>query len=114
MKNFIALPYALIVYFLGLKASYEILMQIFDTPQEWQILIVAIMGIFSAGAVKILIEDRYESPIFSKMSLLLLGIIFAVIAVFAYARNLGVTNFGFYYDISFAILAVTALYFGKN
>ena len=114
MKNFIALPYALIVYFLGLKASYEILAQVFDAPHEWQILIVALMGIFSSGAVKILIEGRYEAPIFGKMSLLLLGIIFAFIAVFAYARNLGVTDFGFDYDISFAILSVTALYFGRN
>jgi len=114
LKNFIALPYALIVYFLGLKASYEILVHVFDAPHDWQILIVAIMGIFSAGAVKILIEGKYEAPIFSKMSLLLLGIIFAVIAVFSYARNLDVTTFGFDYDISFAILSVTALYFGKK
>ena len=114
MKNFIALPFALIIYFIGLKASYEILIQIFDAPKDWQILIVAIMGIFSAVAVKIIIEVKYETPIFSKMSLLLLAMIFGVVAVFSYAKDLGVTTFGFDYDISFAILSATAFYFSRN
>ena len=114
MKNFFALPCALLIHFLVLKASYEMLIQVFDEPQDWQMLIVALMGIFSAGAVKVLIEVRFDTPIFGKMALLLLGIIFGVSAVFLYMKNFGTMENGFEGHISFGILSLTALIFGTR
>lgn len=114
LNNFTAFPIAIIIYFAGLKISYELLIKIFDKPQEWQILIVTLMGLFSAIAVTLIVEVKYDFQVFKKMSLLMLGMVFGVAALFSYARNLGVAEIGFEYDISFAILAATALFFGKR
>lgn len=114
MKNFAALPCAIILYFLGLKISYEILTRVIDKPIEWQIFIVAIMGLFSVAIVRIIISWKWDASIFGQMAMILLGVIFGVAAIFSYARNYGVMENGFEYDISLAILSVEALFFSKK
>ena len=114
MKTLAAVLATLIIYFLGLKISYELIMLIAKSPLDWQIVIVALMGVFSASLVKIFLETKCIPPLFGNMTLLLLGIIFGVAGLVSYAKDFGIMDCGFSYWTSFLVLSVTAFIFGMR
>ena len=114
MKNFIAVPIALAIYFLVLTAIYYLLGWILEDTQWQSVIVVFVMGVLSAVAVKIFISEKYSSPFFGDVALILLGISFGFAALFAFTRNLEVMDCGFEYVPTFFILSVTALFFGTR
>ena len=117
MEIFAAVPLAIIIYFFGVVVSFKFSIYIFDTPQDfqdYQLLIIFIMGLFAAMLVKLFVRIKYHSSFFGHISLLLIGLILGFSAVFSYVRNLGVMECGLEYLETFAILSVVALIFGTR
>ena len=112
-----AVPSAMVVYFLGVVLSFKFSVWFFDSPsdfQKYQLLIIFAMGLFAAMSVKLLSKFKFESPHFGNIALMLIGIILGISAIFSYARGLEMMKYGLPYLETFTILSATALILGSK
>ena len=114
MQDFAAIPYAIITYCLGLFAAFHFSVWAFSDFQDSQLIIIFSMGILAALLVKLFIRWKFDNSYFGNMSLLFIGIILGISAVFSFARNLGMMDCGLPYLDTFTILSVTALILGSR
>ena len=114
---FAAVPSAIVIYVLGLVASFKFSIWFFDKPQDfqdYQLLVIFVMGVCAAVSVKIFSRFKFESPHFGNIALMLIGVILGISAIFSYARGLNMMEYGLPYLETFTILSATALIFGTR
>ena len=112
-----AVTSGMVIYVLGVTASFKFSTWFFDKPQDfqdYQLLVICVMGLCAAVSVKIFSKFKFESPHFGNIALMLIGIILGISAIFSYARGLNMMKYGLPYFETFSILSVTALIFSRR
>lgn len=114
MKDFTAVPFAIITYIIALFAGFHFSTWAFSSFKDSQLIIICSMGILAAIVVKLLIRWKFPDSYFGHISLLFIGIILAISAFFSLVRDLDIMSCGLPYSDTFAILSVTALILGRR
>lgn len=112
MKDFAAIPFSIVFYIVGLFAGFHFSTWAFSDFEYSQLITISSMGIIAAITVKLFIRLKFQGSYFGSISLLFIGIILGVSAIFSFVRDLNLMSCGLPYFDTFAILSAVALILG--